>query len=716
MDISIISGLIQNTALLLAFSMIWDYSWVQTAESKSSLRKIITGIIIGIITIILMLTPWIQVEGLVFDTRSVLLSLTGLFFGIIPSVTAVLIALAYRIQLGGPGVLMGISVIILSTLTGLLWRHLRPHWQRGKFIYELVFLGFTVHLLMLGCTLLLPGEQRAEAVSNIILPLLTIYPAATVLLGSLMLRQYTNWENRKAADKLRESDRRFSEMIRNTSLFSVIVNPEGKVVYCNERLLEAAGYKFEEITGLNLIESFIPEESVESMKDIFGYILQGTTGHYNYETEIKTRDESRLIVSWNATILKDEEGKVTGVACIGENITMRKNAEIELIKAKNKAEESDKLKSIFLANMSHEIRTPMNAIMGFSAMLGDNKADEADKKKYIEIIRSSGDRLLQIINDIIDISKLEAGQMKINLTECDAHQVFNNSFETFRKSELLSHKPGIQLRQNIIEPEGSVKFTCDPNRLQQVLDNLLSNAIKYTEAGVVEAGFRVSGNDDEKALEFYVKDTGFGIPDEMSGLIFDRFRQVEERRYHEGAGLGLSISRGIVELLGGRIWFKSKPEEGSTFFFTVPMRAPQAARIIPIKESRKNLKLEGKTVIIAEDDYNSFYYLRLLLKELKATVHHAENGQVLMRLVRHSTPDLILLDINMPVMSGLEALELIKKEGIKTRIIAQTAYAMPDERERCMNAGCDGYISKPVRKNELFDLIGQVMAQKTPQL
>lgn len=710
MDSSIIIGLLENTALLLAFSMIYDYSWVQRQESRTLVRKVVTGFIVGCVAIILMLTPWIQIPGLVFDTRSILLSLSGLFLGFLPTLIASLIAVIFRLIMGGPGIWMGIAVIVTSASIGVLWGILRPSWRKRN-ILELLLLGITVHIAMLACTLLLPSEMFKETLKNIFLPLLTIYPAGTLLLGLLMLRQYTNWQNRKASERLQLSEQRFSGMLKNTLLFSLIIDADGKLSYSNDSFLKVTGYTAEEIIGKDALLTIIPEDSLRTVRDAFSYILKGQTGFYNYESEILTKDRTKIFVSWNVTVIKDENNIPSSVVCIGENITIRRRAEVELVKAKTKAEESDKLKSIFLTNMSHEIRTPMNAIMGFSNLLGEGNVDEDERKKYIEIIQNAGDRLLKIINDIIDVSKIEAKQLSLDLTECDLNGIFKNTFESFKKSEILLHKPEIQLILSIPDKNNDVKFISDPHRFQQVLDNLISNAIKYTENGEIETGYKLIFDKGEELIEVFVRDTGLGIPEDMHDMIFERFRQVEEGRFHEGAGLGLSISKGILDLLGGEIWFTSEPGKGTTFFFSVPYVVPERRKM---KETRTDLpvpSLKGKTVIIAEDDYNSYFYLRLLLEEMHANILYAENGFVLMNLLRHKVPDLILLDINMPVISGFECLTKIRTENIKTKIIAQTAYAMPEEREKCLSEGCNGYLSKPFSRREIQEMINSVLFQ-----
>jgi CheY-like chemotaxis protein/nitrogen-specific signal transduction histidine kinase len=390
----------------------------------------------------------------------------------------------------------------------------------------------------------------------------------------------------------------------------------------------------------------------------------------------------------------------------------RRSSEM-LINAKIKAEESDKLKSIFLANMSHEIRTPMNAIMGFSGLLGEPGLSDSEKTQYIDIIRSSGNRLIQLINDIIDLSKLEANQLSIKKGVCNIPEIFKNSFETFNQSELLQKKPGVKLLLSLHDNK-DLKLYSDCNRIQQVLDNLISNAIKYTENGTIEIGYSLNQHGDEPVLEVFVRDPGVGIPKEMKEIIFERFRQVEEGRFHEGAGLGLSISKGIIELLGGKIWVNSEREEGSTFYFSIPYNLTDTAKARIEKTIADLPDLVGKNIIIAEDDLNSYIYLKIILEGLNANIFHAENGLVLLKMVQENVPDLILLDISMPEMSGFEFLEKIKLKGLETKIIAQTAFAMPNEREKCLAMGCHGYISKPINKKNLLDEITRVISDESP--
>jgi len=707
---SIIVGLLQNTAILLALSYVYEFWWNRNDEPKNNLYKVLTGFIIGLIGIVLMLTPWILVPGLVFDTRSVVLSVSGLFFGKLPTTIAMVITGLLRLNQGGDGVWMGIAVIISSGTIGLLWNRFRPLRQSKHYHLELMLMGIAVHIVMLCCTVFLPEEQRINTLKTIAIPVLGIYPVATVLLGTLMFRQYKNWLNRNAFKKLMESERSFSELLNNTFFLSAIIDKRGKFVFCNKALLDTSGYTFEEISQLNIFEIIVPDTSKEDLFKTFQGILEGHELSQNFESEFIAKDGTKLLISFYVTLLKDEDGNVVGIAGMGENITKRRQAEEEIIKAKIKAEESDHLKSIFLANMSHEIRTPMNSIMGFSTLLGEKGIGEETRVQYIDIIKNSGNRLLHLINDIIDLSKTEAKQLTINLSECSLYELLTKSTESFERSELLLKKPEVKLELKIPAGFEKIKFISDGLRIQQVLDNLISNAIKYTTKGKIEIGCTVKTENGVEHIEVYVEDTGIGISKEMADIVFERFRQVEESKFHEGAGLGLSISRGIIELLNGKIWLTSEVNKGSTFRFMIPFVAAKQSLTNFVTPEMSLPDIIGKSIIIAEDDFNSFRFLELTLRKYNAIILHAENGEILMNMIKTKMPDLILLDINMPVMSGFDVLDEMRKTGLTTKIIAQTAYAMPDEKERCLNSGCNGYISKPIKKEELFKVINEVFS------
>ncbi|MDM8158385.1 response regulator [Labilibaculum sp. K2S] len=388
----------------------------------------------------------------------------------------------------------------------------------------------------------------------------------------------------------------------------------------------------------------------------------------------------------------------------------------ELKKAKEKAIESDHLKSAFLANMSHEIRTPMNTIIGFSDLLGQPNLTLERRHKFLKLVQSSSEHLLRIIDDIIDVSKLESNQLKVNTKSCLLNELLYEIKESQSMIKIVKNKNDITLQLNIPQNTENLNITCDPTRFRQIVYNLVSNAFKYTEKGFVEIGYSISHVDS--MVHLYVKDTGFGIQAEMFQLIFERFRQIENQHLQEGTGIGLSIVKGLVHLLGGKIWIESKVNEGSTFHFTIPI-SEQSKPVIEKNETPQianSLNLSECLVYVAEDDISSFLLLEELLQTTEVKLKHAVNGEELINLINSHTPDLILLDINMPVINGFEAMNKIRKTHPSIPVIAQTAYAMVEEREKCIAAGCTDYISKPINSSLLLEKIRKYLTfQNNPQ-
>jgi len=393
----------------------------------------------------------------------------------------------------------------------------------------------------------------------------------------------------------------------------------------------------------------------------------------------------------------------------------RSQLEYELVKAKDKAEESDKLKTAFLANMSHEIRTPMNGILGFAEMLNDNTLSNASRKKYLSIINSNGKMLINLIDDIIDFAKIESGQANLVQDEFSLNNLLNQVQSTFLTRSLKRDKSKLRILTRKAFPDEKSFIRTDPIKLRQILTNLVGNAIKFTHKGHIEFGYDLAEN---RMLRFYVKDTGIGIQADKLQLIFERFMQADSSpsRKYGGSGLGLAISKGLVELLGGRMWAESKLNEGSTFFFTIPLVA--VIRKVEERPESKHTRVpsnwEGKLFLIAEDDKFSYKFLEGFLKQTKADVIRACDGREAVEMCRtNSKIDLVLMDIQMPEMNGLTATEEIKKFNRSIPIIAQTANAINEEKVRCLEAGCDDFVTKPVNINELFDKIDKWLTVNT---
>lgn len=383
------------------------------------------------------------------------------------------------------------------------------------------------------------------------------------------------------------------------------------------------------------------------------------------------------------------------------DITDRKSAERELIEAKEKAEESDLLKTAFLNNISHEIRTPLNAIMGFSELLGNSSYDPEKKKKLIDIIISSGVQLLNIVDDILAISRIEVGQETIEKEDINVNVLGNQIYSHF---QVKASKQRIDFKFKPELPNNDAFINTDKTKLFQVLSNLISNAFKFTQHGTVEFGYKV----DNHIVVFYVRDTGIGIPPNMLDDIFKRFRQVEnsENRQFGGSGLGLSISKAYVELLGGSIWVTSIQGMGSTFYFTIPKRHYVEAEI-PVKTQPSHQKIKiipkGLLILIAEDEESNFILLEEMLSEFEPNIVWAKNGSEAVAYCK-TTPkiDLILMDLKMPIMDGFEATRQIRVILPHVPILAQSAFSTIEDVNSALEAGCNDLLSKPITQGTLL--------------
>lgn len=434
------------------------------------------------------------------------------------------------------------------------------------------------------------------------------------------------------------------------------------------------------------------------------------------EKLMSQRDE----LEWNFKVLTEQQEKILDQ---NKELDMHRNRleslieerTRELIQAKNKAEESDKLKSSFLANLSHEIRTPLNAILGFSSLLGEKSLSDQEREEYNRIIQGSSNTLLELISDILDISKIEAGQLQLNMQEVSVEALLADVagiFSMFMNREDLGLNKDVELRVNMGDEIRNLHIISDHLRLNQVLTNLINNAIKFTSQGFIEVGCSKVSNAEE--LEFYVKDTGIGVKEEHQELIFERFRKLEHdnKQLHRGTGLGLAISYQLVNLLGGVMWLRSKPGEGSTFFFTIPLIS-SLSDYKPKEKTKEPDEIpdyQKCTILVAEDDAANFLYIDKLLKKANANVLRAEDGKQAIEMVM-SIPDIkiILMDIKMPVMDGIESLHEIRRRNIQIPVVAQTAYALAEEIVKLKKEGFDEYISKPIQHPILYGILNKYL-------
>lgn len=437
------------------------------------------------------------------------------------------------------------------------------------------------------------------------------------------------------------------------------------------------------------------------------------------------------------------EGKVTGVLAVqsysdelaydesdmemlefvSEQISIsidRKKAEQDLKTALYKATESDRLKSTFLATMSHELRTPLNAIIGFSSLVNEETSFD-NVVKYNKTIHSSGNHLLNIVEDLFDITLIEAGESKLNKTRVSLNDVLNEIHEITKAEQENLNKTNLDLKLIIDSAEKEIMFYTDPAKLKQILINLLKNALKFTHEGYVHFGYKINEDEPKKNIEFFVKDTGIGIPKEKQKLIFDVFARLEDPHSatYGGTGIGLSIARRLTEMLGGLIWLVSDSNNdslfrGSTFYFTLPYE--ELEYLDEIKVS-KDVELKGapastgENILIVEDDEFSFDFLKIVLEKPGTSIFRATDGEEAIKFCEENPDtDLVLMDINMPIMNGFEATKRIKKFRPQLPIIAQTAYAISGDREKALAAGCEDYISKPIKKDELLQKIEKLLS------
>ena len=390
-----------------------------------------------------------------------------------------------------------------------------------------------------------------------------------------------------------------------------------------------------------------------------------------------------------------------------KEISHKEKIQKSLEKAKEKAEESDRLKSAFLKNMSHEIRTPMNGIMGFAGLLEKDLPEGEKAKGYVNMIRRSGNRMLELINNLIDIAMIESGETKVQKHETALNSLMDSLYALYLPQ---AHNKGLKIFYEKGLDEPGDKLTTDGDKLKQVLANLINNAVKYTHKGEIVFGYKR----EKEVLHFYVGDTGIGISSELQEKIFERFRQAElgVTREYEGAGLGLSISRAYVEMLGGEMWVVSTPGHGSVFHFTLPFHPMESNESNPAKTGKnKGTKFpEGITLLVAEDDETSYALLWEIMENTGITLYRAKNGEeVIEELKEHPEVDLVLMDVKMPLMDGYRATQVIKNSRPTLPVIAQTAYASEEDRQKALNAGCDAYLVKPVNADELMGWIQKMV-------
>lgn len=508
---------------------------------------------------------------------------------------------------------------------------------------------------------------------------------------------------RKTTSELMASEEKYRLLIDNQNDLIVKVDTEGCFLFVSPSYCKLFGKREDELLGkkfLPLVHEDDREATTREMQTL------NMPPHTAFVEQRALTSKGWRWIAWSDTALLGNDKKIEAIVGIGRDVTERKLAEAELKRAKEKAEESDRLKTAFLNNMSHEIRTPLNGILGFTDLMNNPDTLPEKREFYARIINQSSIQLLSVIDDIINIATIEAGQEKIREGLTDVNLVMQGIYDQLR------HKADAkQLNFNyhsLLGAQDSM-ILCDTTKLTQVLTNIVGNAIKFTNAGIVQFDCRLKDN----LLHFCVKDSGIGIPKEYQEMIFERFRQAHSNdiREYGGNGLGLSISRAYVQLLGGRIWVESEPQKGSKFHFTIPHKPYHASSNIKkqIETIMPSFKKQGsKTILLAEDEYSNFILIDVIMQHENFRIIHVENGEMAIDAVlKNPDINLVLMDVEMPGMNGLEATRIIKQNKPELPVIAITAYAFDGDKDKALEAGCAAYITKPFVKEDLLDIINK---------
>jgi len=515
-------------------------------------------------------------------------------------------------------------------------------------------------------------------------------------------------ERKRTEKALAESEKRYALVIDAIEQGIWDWDVSNNTVYYSREWKKQIGYEEHELPDLfdTWIEHLHPDEREYCLGRVKEY-LENPIRNFFLEFRFRHKDGSYRWIHNKASSILDENGRVVRMFGAHSDITRQKTMMEEIQVARRKAEASDRLKTAFLANMSHEIRTPMNAIVGFSSMLSEPEHTEEEKKHFADIIQSRSDDLMHLINDILQISRIESGNLTVEKIKVSIHSLITEMESEFMERIGRIKKPNLVLEAYKPLPEPGPTIKTDGYIIKQVLSNLIDNAIKYTGEGTIRVGYQRPEKDQ---ITFFVSDTGIGIAKEDQSLIFEHFRQAEKQdhRKYGGTGLGLSICKGSLEMLGGRIWVESEPGTGSTFYFTIPFESldfsgQTATGNLKTRGKTAEFKWQGKKIMVVEDEESNMEYLKVILARTGADLTVAYNGREFRALLPQIREfDLVLMDVRLPDANGWELAREIKQIRPELPVIAQTAYAMPSDRLMSEQSGCDNYISKPIVKELLL--------------
>jgi len=514
-------------------------------------------------------------------------------------------------------------------------------------------------------------------------------------------------------NELQESEAKYRRLFEKSQEGIWVIGADNLTTLANPAIAKMLGYQPEEMIGKSLLD-FMDDAGKNNAMQNIEKRKQGIAEQHDFE--FIRKDGKKIFTTVETAPLIDEKGEYIGAIAGLMDITARKRIEMQLIErneeyeslnealrqinealklSKEKAEESDRLKTAFLQNMSHEIRTPMNAIIGFSELLDDSDLSPEKRKSFTTIIISSTHQLLSIVTDILTISSIDTNQEKVSIKQVCVNEIIIELLAIF-KSQSFNQNISLFAQQQLTDTQSEI-YT-DKTKLTQILTNLLTNALKFTHEGFIEFGYRLKTDSGANELLFYVKDSGIGISEAMQDKIFERFRQADDNitRKYGGTGLGLAISKAFTELLGGKIWVESELGKGSTFYFTIPYNKVNQT------DMASNQDKNTPVILAAEDEEYNYLLIEEIVRDMQYRIIHAKNGKEAVALCKtNPNIDLILMDIKMPVMDGHTAALLITEFRPELPIIALSAYALQHEIRKFSENAFDDYITKPINKNEL---------------
>jgi hypothetical protein len=498
-----------------------------------------------------------------------------------------------------------------------------------------------------------------------------------------------------------EKIRKLSRAIEQSPVCIIITDLQGTITYANSAIKKFTGYTSEELIGKNPSIFSSGEKPKDEYKILWDTICSGKEWKGEFHNKKKTGQ-----LYWESASISpilDEYGEMTHYLAVKEDITERRKLTSDLIEAKVRAEASDKLKTAFMNNISHEVRTPLNGILGFSELVIRPDLQQEEKESYLEILNESSERLVNTITNFMDISLIVSGNMIVKSKPVDLMLILENIYEKFLPKCKIKNLDFIKQ----FPSDTKTPLISDEGLLEKVLFHLLDNAIKFTIKGSITFG----GHYTNGEIELFVKDTGSGIELEAQSSVFEIFMQEDlaNTRGYEGSGLGLSIAKGLVELMGGRIRMESKKGKGSIFYVTLPSESETDSKTeSTVIVKNKTIKSETSVILIAEDDESNSSFCQMILKKNDFDFLLAFNGKEALELcLTHPEISLVLMDIKMPVMDGLEATHKIKEFRKDLPIIGVTAFAMTGDKEKVLEAGCDDYLSKPVKSDLLLSVINK---------